>query len=180
MDLRTTLTGCWVAVLALPVVFAGPVYTWVDEAGVTHFSEKPPADSAIEAMQINLPAIPPTGPALASDYYSILRQAERMQESRLERERVRAKLLQAEAEAKRAKAAAAATGQVVPGNDYDNNVYYPAFPYYGYRPGYRPGKPHGYLPGIRPGHRPVGPGLLPEPRYGHGPRRPIAAVTTNR
>jgi hypothetical protein len=181
MDFRTTLAGCGIVLLAVSAAGADPVYTWVDHRGVTHFSETPPADPAIEAMQIDLPAIPPSGPAPASDYYSILRLAERMQKSRLERERVRAELLQARAEANRAKAATAATSQAVPEGTYEDNVYYPAFPYYyGYRPGHRPGKPPGYRPGNRPGHRPVRPGLLPGPRYSHAPRRPIAAVTNTR
>jgi len=181
MFLRITLAGCCLALVALSVAFAGPVYTWVDEAGVTHYSETPPADTSVETRQIEVASDPVTTPAQDDDHYSILNQAERMEKSRLENERVKTELLQATAEANRAKAAAAAASQPDPDAGNDSNVYYPTYPYYyGNRPGHRPGNRPGHRPGNKPGHRPAGSGLLPEPRRGSAPRRPIAAVTTNR
>ena len=142
------------------------VFTWVDADGVTHFSEAPPEDTAVESFEIKLEQAPAAGPAQDADHYSVVNQAQRMEQSRLESEKVKTERLQAEAEARRA---AAASQPSASSGDYDSDRYYPAYPfYYGYRPGYRPG--------YKPGHRPGRPVQLPEPGRGPVRSRPIASL----
>ena len=159
--------GC-IAALSMVHAMAAPVFTWVDPDGVTHFSESPPEDDSIESFRIELEQAPAAGPAPDDDYFSVVRQMERMEKSRLENEKVRTERLQAEAEARRA---AAANQPRASNQEYDSDRYYPTYPVYGYRPGFHPG----FKPGHRPGHRPGRPGQLPE--LGRGGRsRPISRV----
>jgi hypothetical protein len=80
---------------------ADPVYTWIDSAGTTHFSQTPPADPSTDTSVLELPPPGPYDPAV-DDYYSVANQAARMEARRLEAEKLRA-----ETEALRAQAAAA-------------------------------------------------------------------------
>jgi hypothetical protein len=173
------LAGCCLMALAQPRVHAGPVYTWVDPHGVTHFSETPPPDPAIQPDMIDLTSLPP--PSDYDDYYSVIRQAERMETRRLENEKLEAERLQAEAEARRARIEAEAAMQPPDAYADEGSVYLPAYPYY---PGYGPryGDKHwrpGDRPG-RPGHWPDQPGYWPgqsgHPQPGHGFRPPARRV----
>ena len=111
MNLASSLPGIILA-LGLGIAVATPaataddltVYKWTDADGVTHYGEAPPADHA--AQQIDLERIP--APVQAADYYSILKQAQRMEQQRLERERQRAAQQAARLEAERAAAQQAA------------------------------------------------------------------------
>jgi hypothetical protein len=142
----------------MPQTQAEAVYTWVDPHGVTHFSETPPPDPAVQPAVIDLSPLPPP-PSDYDDYYSVIRQAERMERRRLENEKLEAERLQAEAEARRARIEAEAVMQPPPDTYADDaSVYLPAYPYY---PGYR----HGY--GDKPWHA----GDRP-PRHGHWPDQP--------
>lgn len=167
-----TLGACCLA-LALPA-HAGEqiVFTWVDADGVTHFSETPPQDTAIETYQIKLEPPPAAGPVQNADHYSVINQVQRMQQSRLESEKVKTERLQAEAEAKRA---AAASQPYVSSGDDDSDRYYPVYPAYPYYYGYRPG----YRPGYKPGHRPGRPVQRPEPGRGPGRTSPGAGLSLN-
>jgi hypothetical protein len=164
---------------------AGTIYTWVDAHGVTHFSESPPPDPAVRPAMIDLRPLPPP-PSDYDDYYSVIRQAERMERRRLENEKLEAERRQAEAETVRARREAEAATQPPPNNYADtDSVYLPAYPFYpGYGPGYgdkpwrpgdRPGRPGywpdrpGYWPG-QPGHPQPGPGFRP-------PSRSIGSIT---
>ncbi len=126
--------------VALQPAYAGPVYTWVDPAGITHFSELPPPGQ-LEAMQLNLPPYPAaTGPY--DDYYSVINQAARMEAQRLERERLEAQRRQLEAETLRAQAEAlAASEAAAPAPPPVSYLYPPWYPYQGYRP-----HPHRHYP----------------------------------
>lgn len=183
--------------LLLSVANAAQVYTWKDSEGVTHYSQKPPRDAAVEPSAIEVPTAPAERATRDDDYFSVIRQAERMETRRLENERLRAERLKAEAEAKKARAEAWAASQpYMPSDSWDSNRYIPAAPIYGYQPGfghrpchrrdrdcgYRPGsglRPgHGYFPG-RPVNRP-GTGSIPlpiRPTYRSAPRRAISAAT---
>jgi hypothetical protein len=179
------ITCCCLAGLPLPRAHAEAVYTWVDPYGVTHFSEAPPPDPAVRPAMIELTPLPPP-PSDYDDYYSVIRQAERMERRRLENEKLEAERLQAEAEARRARIEAEAAMQPPPDTYQDNDsVYLPVYPYYqNYRPGYgdKPWRP-GNRPG-RPGHWPDQPGQWPgqpghpQPGFGFrpGPRRVISAI----
>ena len=74
--------------VALPVSVAvsAQVYTWKDSEGVTHYSQRPPRDATVEPSAIEVPATPSTRAAGDDDYFSVIRQAERMEKSRLENE----------------------------------------------------------------------------------------------
>jgi hypothetical protein len=173
------ITYCCLAGLLQPWAHAGAVYTWVDPQGVTHFSEAPPPDPTIQPAMIDLRPLPPPPPSDYDDYYSVIRQAERMERRRLENEKLEAERLQAEAEARRARIEAEAVMQAPDTYTDDDSVYLPAYPYYpGYGPGYgdkpwrpgnRPGRPGhwpdqpGYWPG-QPGRPQPGPGFRPTPR----------------
>jgi len=115
---------------------AGPVFTWIDTNGVTHYSDTPPPEGSREPARFELaPPVVPAYPASAEDYFSILNQAERMERSRLENERLRIERLRAEAEARQA----AAYSRPPPAPAETSTGYYPAYPWFGYRPGYHPG-----------------------------------------
>lgn len=156
---------------------AGAVYTWVDPDGVTHFSETPPPYPGVPARMIELAPLPPP-PAEHDDYYSVIRQAERMEKRRLENEKLEAERLRAEAEARRARIEAEAVTQPPVIYPDGETVFFPAYPYYPsygsghrekpWRPGNRPGDPGywpdkpGYWPG-QPGHSQPGHGFRPTP-----------------
>lgn len=48
----------WFCLLGQPVV-AGVIYTWVDEQGVTHYSQQPPAQEQLRASQLHSEDIEP-------------------------------------------------------------------------------------------------------------------------
>ena len=127
---------------------AAQVYTWVDDSGVTHFSETPPAERTTDTQLIDItPSAAPASNA-GNDFYSVVNQADRMEARRLENEKLAAEKQQARAEASKARAEAAAIQQhSYNENAYDNTRYYPVYPYYP-RYGHHPGKPgHGHKPG---------------------------------
>ena len=148
--------------LTLPTTFAGAtqVYTWVDDAGVTHFSETPPPDPATDTRLVNIQPPPAPVDAPAEDFYSVINQAERMERSRLASEKLAAEKKQADAEASKARAEAAALQQRSDNSASDDTRYYPAYPYipyYGHHPG-RPGHGHKPVHPVHPGHaRPKNP-----------------------
>jgi hypothetical protein len=157
--------GCAVALLAQSQAHAEAVYTWVDNLGVTHFSETPPPEPGIKPAMIEVKPLPPVPPSEYDDYYSVIRQADRMERRRLEKEKLEAERVQADAEAARARAEADAAMQSPNSYAGDTPVYAPVYPYYPYyRPGYG-GKPWppGHWPG-QPGHSPGMPGFRPMPR----------------
>ena len=140
--------------LSVSLTSAAQVYTWVDDSGVTHFSETPPAERATDTQLIDItPTAAPASNA-DNDFYSVVNQADRMETRRLENEKLAAEKKQASAEASKARTEAAAIQQ----RSYydsadDNNRYYPVYPYY---------PPYGHHPG-RPGH-------------GHKPVHPVHPV----
>jgi Domain of unknown function (DUF4124) len=163
------ITCCWLTGLPQTQALAGVVYSWVDPHGVTHFSETPPPDPAIQPAMIELRPLPPPL-ADDDDYYSVVRQAERMERNRLENEKLEAERRQAEAEAIRARIEAQAALQT-PDTHVDPAFgYLPVYPGY---PGYGPG--HGnrtWLPGQYPNRPGYWPGQPGRPQPGHGSRPP--------
>lgn len=149
MNTRTVFPILILLLLPIAQSSAEQAYTWIDKNGTTHFSESPPHDETIGAEQINLLPAPSAGNVSGDDFYSVVKQADRMEKKRLENERLIAERLQAEAEARKASAEAA---QQTPyrKNTQEQTSYYPAYPYYP-NPGYRPGYGHKPHPG-KPGH----------------------------
>ncbi len=142
-------------VAALLVVFAwsavgttAEVFRWVDEGGVTHFSESPPEQEAQDLQTLEL-----ADPAPRSDpenyYYSIANQSKRMEAMRAEREKA-----QAERDlARRQLELEAAQNQVQPPPPQTEVITRFAYPPPYYAPGWpRPPHPGIYPPGI--GHKP--------------------------
>jgi len=161
MNIRTVSPLLIFLLLPIAQSSAEQAYTWVDENGTTHFSEAPPNSEAISAEQINLLPAPSAGKIVGNDFYSVANQADRMERTRLENEKLTAERLQADAEAKKARAEARAIQQTPYQQDTQEDTrYYSAYPYYSnnrHRPG-RPGyghKPHPGKPG-KPGNLPAG------------------------
>ena len=90
----------------IAIVFAaGPasaavVHKWVDDKGVTHYSDEPPAAQGTESTQIELPRSAPATGTSPNDYYSIANQWARMNQERLERDKLRLQANQARAASK--------------------------------------------------------------------------------
>ena len=162
---RKRSSGFGVSILfTLTAAFAcaEPVYTWVDDEGVTHFSETPPPAPAADTRFLDLEVTPPPASpnAEGDDFYSVINQAKRMETRRLESEKLAAEKKKAEAEARKARAEAAAIQRGADNYSASETTrYYPVYPYY---PRYRH---HPWRPGH--GHRPPGHGHRPpgHPRY---------------
>jgi len=108
------------AALAAPVASAETVHRWVDEDGVTHFSDTPPAaaGAAPEVETLSLPADFPEAEDTEATYYSVANQWQRMKAERaakeeraLERERLRTERAAAREAAAAAAASAAAANR---------------------------------------------------------------------
>jgi len=141
------------AVLLVAPAVAEEVYKWVDENGITHFSQVPPDRSVTGVSQQVLRDTTPSDYDPEQDIYGVEAQAKRMQQLRDEKkERYQARL---EREAR--------TQQVIP---YRNEEYY------GY-PIYRPGwvNPRPPLLPAPPVARPPGE-LLPRPPVARPPSLP--------
>jgi hypothetical protein len=159
--MKQTSGACLPIFLTLSVSFASAaqVYTWVDDSGVTHFSETPPAERTTDTQLIDI--TPTEAPASEADneFYSVVNQADRMEARRLENEKLVAEKKQADAEARKARAEAAAIQQRSYNESADDNPrYYPIYPYYP-RYGHHPGRPG-------QGHKPVHPvhPIYPRPK----------------
>lgn len=166
MDYRTALIIYVIVLIPFSSAVSEPVFTWVDQEGVTHFSESPPEDDSVQPTQLEI--LPPTdaGSGVVDDYYSVANQAERMEARRLERLEAAAARFRAEADAIRAATEARAAEQAAD-NEYPDNTYYYPLPAYPYHPGHR-----------RPLHRrkPHFPGHAPEPKQPRHSRRTHNAI----
>jgi len=133
---------------------AGPVYSWVDDDGITHFSDTPPIDESVSVRSIEDLPPPAAGISMDGNFYSVVNQATRMETQRLLAEKLRAERLQAEAEARQARAEALAAQQ--PAIRYEKEPDRYIYPYYPRHHHHQPGK---HPPGD---HKP---GRLPRPEH---------------
>jgi hypothetical protein len=76
------------------------IHKWVDEHGVTHYSDEPPTAQSAETTKIRIPRVSASTEPSADHYYSIANQWNRMHRERLEREKLRLQAEQARAAAK--------------------------------------------------------------------------------
>jgi hypothetical protein len=129
---------------------AGPVvYTWVDDSGITCFSDTLPEDDSISVNLIeDLPQAAAGMPG-DEDFYSVVNQAKRMETRRLLNEKLTAERLRAEAEANRARAEALAAQQ--PTIVYEEGPGY-IWPYYPRNHHRHPHKGHKPERPVRPEH----------------------------
>jgi len=113
---------------------AAEIHKWVDEHGVTHYSDTAPASPEISVTRLDIDSgdVSRGAPAAAPDhYYSIANQWQRMNEERLRRLQL---------ELQRASIAAERRATAPPVVDHaadDGNRYLVAYPYPYHRP-YRP------------------------------------------
>ena len=82
--------------IASTPALGGEMYRWVDEQGVTNFSQTPPDDPAMLARVLHLEPLSTIAPV---DVAALLEVAERLEASRLAREQARAAQRQATREA---------------------------------------------------------------------------------
>lgn len=80
---------------------AGTVHTWVDEDGVTHFSDEPPESQQVDVTVLEVPENFPQPAAADEDYYSIVNQWQRAQEERMAREQLKLERAKLKAEQRR-------------------------------------------------------------------------------
>jgi hypothetical protein len=151
MQLPQHIPGFLVLLTVLSSSSASPVYTWMDDSGITWFSDTPPTDESINIGLIEDLPRPTAGMLLEGDFYSVVNQAKRMETQRLLAEKLKAERLQAEAAAHQARAEASAAQQPTIVYDYWPGGYvYPYYPRHHnrhphkrHKPG-RPGKPEHY------------------------------------
>ncbi|ADJ29742.1 DUF4124 domain-containing protein [Nitrosococcus watsonii] len=68
--------------------FAGSVHKWIDDNGVTHYSDEAPSSSA---TQVTLIQVPSSYPAVEDNYYSIANQWQRLYKKHIQREKIKLK-----------------------------------------------------------------------------------------
>lgn len=129
--IKTFISNLLLLLLVTGEVLAAGVYTWVDKNGATHFSDSPPPNESVDADRIELEDAPPIEGNLPPGYFSVTRQAERLEARRLEYERIRTERLKAEAEMARAQTAADAERERKYRQDFNvgNQRYTPLYPY---------------------------------------------------
>lgn len=146
-------------VFVLLPAHAAVVHKWVDDKGVTHYSDQLPEAAKVEVTRIDVRERDSKKNRLEDNYYSIKNQWQRVRQERLQRDKL--KLEQARQKA----AAQASKPQIVYVNEADDKRYAPV--YFGsFYKRHRHGRNHrknrhkvGY-PGKRP-HRKFPPGLHP-------------------
>jgi hypothetical protein len=138
--------------LAVPA-WATEIYKWVDENGVTHFSQLQPDSTVVDVSQPVLQDTRPSDYDPDRDLYDVEGQAERMQQLREERAEKRQARLDRQREAENRKAL-----------QYPVREYHYGYPIY--RPGW--GNPRPPLRPTPPVARPPGP-LLPLPPVARPP-----------
>lgn len=143
------------------------VYSWVDENGVTHFSQWAPAEPVADVKEMVLPDAAPPNYDPAEDRYAVEATSEQVQAVWDELEKRREERREREANS---------VQPVVRYQEYESGYGWPGWSLYPYpRPDNRPD----YRPDHRPDHRP-GPKPLPplqpmptidEPLLSRKPRR---------
>ena len=100
---------------------AATVHRWVDEDGVTHFSDAPPAVAVRDVKTLELSENFPAAPDTRADYYSIANQWERMREERDQKDQVALEKARIRADK------AAAVAPSAPATAPEDRRYYPAY-----------------------------------------------------
>ena len=141
----TTLLGLALACGGPQTAAGGAVHKWVDDDGVTHYSDEPPQSTVTTLIELQKPTSVDSAGGSGrpqDDYYSISNQWQRMHQERLERERLNLERERIRAARQKPPAAAA--------DDDDEVRYVPIYSGFGY---YRPHRrPHRFHHGIR--HKP--------------------------
>jgi Domain of unknown function (DUF4124) len=111
------------------------IHRWVDDEGVTHFSDAPPAGGEVDVATIELDDDFPTVADANADYYSIANQWKRMREERDAKDRLKLEKARIRVD----ESAAAVYTEPPPGDE----TYYGGYPLYGlpYGNGYGHARP---------------------------------------
>ena len=109
-----------VACILLPA-YAAVVHKWVDDKGVTHYSDQAPEASRTEVTRIDVRESDSQQADLGNDYYSIKNQWQRVHRERLLRDRLKLE------HARQKAALQAARPQVVYISEADDKRYVPVF-----------------------------------------------------
>ena len=112
----TLLMAC----VLLPA-YAAVVHKWVDDKGVTHYSDQAPEASRTEVIRIDVRESDSQQADLGSHYYSIKNQWQRVHRERLERDKLKLE------QARQKSSVQAARPQVVFINQADDKRYVPVF-----------------------------------------------------
>ena len=86
---QTLTTLLVLAVIFGTKVFASEIYQWVDESGVSHFSQQPPDSDTPNVSTQKIRDTAPSGASQGEDIYNTKAHEERMAEWRAEREQER-------------------------------------------------------------------------------------------
>ncbi len=148
------------------------VYTWIDDDGVTHFSDAPPGKAGATLGDVESMTMPdgfPEPTDAGENYYSIANQWQRMQEERAAREELaleRKRLRIEEVRTERAAVSASDSGKDSPTVVYGGWLHHPRFPAFARNR-------HGFF-----GHRGIKAGFgrkvhhdTSQRSFRHGPRR---------
>ncbi len=147
--IKHTLLVLFIASLVASPIYAEQIHKWIDEEGVTHYSDSAPESKTEDVSVIETLDEYTVPQNLDEDYYSITNQWLRMNEERLAREK-----LKLEQEKQRAASQPPPPQVIYVQEDVGYGVSYPYyFPYP------RPKPPH-----IRPPQRPSGGGTALKPR----------------
>ncbi len=123
--------------MTLMPVYADQVHKWVDDKGVTHYSDKAPVSSASQVTVVEVSAMYSTTTDVEDDYYSITNQWMRIHKERIEREKIKLE------KAKQRAAQRPVAPQVVYLNDPYEGRYGVGYPFYFYNNKYRRHRSHG-------------------------------------
>lgn len=109
---------------ALLPAYASGIHKWVDEQGVTHYSDQAPESDILQVSVIEIPAAHYTVSDIEKDYYSITNQWMRVHQERLELEKIKLE------KAKQKAAQRPAPPQVVYVNESYEDRYRVAYPFF--------------------------------------------------
>jgi hypothetical protein len=115
----------WAFLLLCSISFcasAATIHKWVDDDGVTHFSDAPPAPGTVGATTVELSNDYPLLPDANADYYSIANQWNRMRQEREAKDQLSLEKARIQAEQRAAVAYAEA-----PLEQTDYESYYPVY-----------------------------------------------------
>lgn len=121
-----TILATTIALVALAPASAGVVHKWVDEDGITHYSDEIPLSIRTPVTSIEIPEVTAAAGDAISDEYSIANQWRRMHQERIERDKLAL-------EKTRLKAAQQQTTEVVYVEQPQESRYVLSYPGFRYR-----------------------------------------------
>lgn len=87
--MRLIKTTLFISILFVSSAMATEIHKWVDEHGITHYSDEAPGVQDVEVTLIEVPATYSTNKNSEEDYYSITNQWKRIHEERIALEKIK-------------------------------------------------------------------------------------------